>query len=80
MEYNSMRSNLWDMMDALTKAGYTIKNLYNTDNQDKTTTLFESVQGLFDDVFEKEIEAEIAERNAEQDRADDDFEKRWDVL
>lgn len=75
MEYNTARKNLHSMMELLQDAGYKIKDLYYTDYKDKTTTLFDSVQGLFDDVFDKEIEAELAEENAYWAKADYEYEK-----
>jgi len=78
MFLNDARKSLWEMMRLLEENGFKMRDLYHTDENDSETTLMDSVQGLFDDTFADEIEAESAKENAYWDKCDDAYERSRD--
>jgi hypothetical protein len=73
--YYEAQGKLDEMINLLVEAGITLKDLYYIDPKDDKTTLYESISGLYEDTFEKEIERERARENAYWDKIDAAFEK-----
>ena len=74
MSYIENRKSLRAMCSDLTLNGNNF-NCLMEDDSDRETTLFLAIQGLYDTVFEKELEAEHKERQEWYDREDEIFEE-----
>lgn len=74
--YNDRRKNLMDMIADLDESGLGLKDLYYTVTDDKKTTVFDSIQGMWDDLFSKEIEREDRAENAYWDKVDEAYERQ----